>query len=122
MSQGGRVLHHEKRYLPDPHSTLVFTGYQAQGSLGRQILDGTREVKIMGEIVPVRARIEFLAGYSAHADQDQLLSWLVPMHLGLRTVFVTQGEEKSAHALAQRIKDELGTHTVIPSPGDSVTL
>jgi metallo-beta-lactamase family protein len=122
MSQGGRILHHERRYLPDRHSIIVFTGYQAQGSLGRQILEGAQEVKIMGEIVPVRARIEFLAGYSAHADQDQLIDWLIPMHLGLKGVFVTQGEEHAAKALAQRIKDELGAVATVPSPGDSVTL
>lgn len=122
MSQGGRILHHEKRYLPDPHSIIVFTGYQAAGSLGRLILDGAKEVRIMGDIIPVRARVEFISGYSAHADQGQLLNWLIPMHLGLKKIFVTQGEEKAEKALAQRIRDELGTPTMVPEPGDSVEL
>lgn len=122
MSQGGRILHHEIRYLPDPRSTILFVGYQASGSLGRQILDGAKQVKIFGEEAPVRCRKVFIPGYSAHADQPRLLDWLRPMRQSLKKVFVVQGEPQESAALAQKIKDELAVEAVIPEVGQAVTL
>ncbi len=122
MSHGGRILHHEKRYLPDPKNTLLIVGYQAEGSLGRQILDGAKTVNILGEEVPVRARVKAIGGYSAHADQAQLISWLTPMRMSLRHVFVVQGEEAASEALAGKIVDELAVHTSVPSLGEEVVL
>ena len=75
MSHGGRIIHHERRYLADPASTLLIAGYQAAGSLGRFILDGARSVRIFGEDIPVRCRVRAIGGYSAHADQRQLVAW-----------------------------------------------
>ena len=69
MSQGGRILHHEMRYLSDPKSAILFIGYQAQGSLGRQILEGAKSVRIFGEDVAVNCKVKSISGYSAHADQ-----------------------------------------------------
>ena len=115
MSHGGRILHHERRYLPDPKSTILIIGYQAVGSLGRQILDGVEAVKMFGEKIPVRCKIKAIGGYSAHADQKGLLWWLKPMRLGLKKVFLVQGEDDQIIPLAQKIKDELAVETAAPS-------
>lgn len=122
MSEGGRILHHEIRYLPDPKSTILFVGYQGAGSLGRQILDGAEEVKIFGEKVPVRCKKRVIPGYSAHADQPRLLDWVRPMRQSLEKVFVVQGEKQSSEALAQKIRDELAVSAVVPKVGDKVDL
>lgn len=114
MSHGGRILHHEQRYLADPKSMILFVGYQGQGSLGRQILEGAREVKILGEMVSVRCNMRAISGYSAHADQPRLLSWLRPARMSLKKVFVVQGEEGASEALALKIRDELAIHAEVP--------
>ncbi|MEK7604127.1 MAG: MBL fold metallo-hydrolase, partial [Patescibacteria group bacterium] len=72
MSTGGRILHHERRYLSDSRSTILFIGYQVKNSLGRRILDGEKEVSIFGEKVAVNCKVEAIGGYSAHADQNML--------------------------------------------------
>ena len=122
MSTGGRILHHEKRYLPDPKSAILFVGYQAKNSLGRKILDGISPVLIHNQEIPVRCRKVTLSGYSAHGDQKQLLEWLSPMRLSLKKVFVVQGEEASSHELAQKIQDELAVDTKVPEVGETVDL
>lgn len=122
MSHGGRILHHEIRYLPDPKSTILFVGYQARRSLGRKILDGAQSVKIFGEIVPVNLKVRQISGYSAHADQTLLIKWLKPAKKSIKKVFVVQGEKEESEALARRIKDELAVHAIVPTPGESVEL
>jgi metallo-beta-lactamase family protein len=122
MSNGGRILHHERRYLSDPKNAILFIGYQAKGSLGRLILDGAKEVKIFGEKVPVRCRVKAIGGYSAHADQPQLLDWLRPMRNRLKKVFVVQGEEEEALPLVQKIKDELAIEAVVPTVDETAVL
>ena len=122
MSNGGRILHHERRYLSDPKSAILFVGYQAEGSLGRRILDGEKTVMIVGETVPVRCSVEAIGGYSAHADQPQLLSWLEPMRASLKTVFVVQGEAEQMAALASAITDRLVLTAKIPSLGEHAVL
>lgn len=122
MSNGGRILHHERRYLPDPKSTILFIGYQAQGSLGRRILDGASSVTIFDESVPVRCHVRSVSGYSAHADQQKLLDWLRPARHTLRRAFVVQGEPEQSGALAVKIKDELAVDAVVPKTGESVIL
>ncbi|TRZ64202.1 MAG: MBL fold metallo-hydrolase [Spirochaetia bacterium] len=122
MSQGGRILHHEMRYLPDPKSAILFIGYQVNGSLGRRILNGEKWVKIFGEEIPVKCKVKSIAGYSAHADQRQLLDWLRPMRLSAKKVFIVQGEEEGMSVLAQKIKDELALKAVIPSTGEEFVL
>jgi metallo-beta-lactamase family protein len=117
MSQGGRILHHEKRYLSDPNSTILFVGYQSEGSLGGKIQRGAKEVRIHGETVPVRCRIATIQGYSAHADQGQLLEWLSPMRLTLQKVFTVQGEEGASAELAQKIINDLAVHAEVPEKG-----
>jgi len=122
MSQAGRILHHERRYLSDPKSAILFISYQINGSLGRRILDGAKTVKIFGEEVPVRCRVKVISGYSAHADQGRLLDWLRPMRLSLKKVFLVQGEEDQMIPLAQKIRDELAIEAVIPSMGEEFML
>lgn len=122
MSNGGRILHHEHRYLSDPRSALLFIGYQAKDSLGRFIENGAKSVKIFGDEIPVRCKIKTISGYSAHADQPQLLRWLEPMRLHLKKVFVVQGEEEEALPLAQKIKDKLALETEVPILGQTVVL
>ncbi|MEK7086885.1 MAG: MBL fold metallo-hydrolase [Patescibacteria group bacterium] len=122
MSNGGRILHHERRYLSDPKTTILFIGYQAVGSLGRRIMEGAKTVKIFGDEIPVRAKIKAIGGFSAHADQPQLLKWLEPMRGHLKKVFVIQGEEEQSLALAQKIKDELAIEAITPSIGETVVL
>jgi len=122
MSQGGRILHHERRYLSDPRSTILFIGYQVEGSLGRQILDGAKSVKIFGEEISVNCKIKTISGYSAHADQPMLLKWLSPMQTSLKKVFVVQGEEEQMIPFASKIQDELAVEAAIPTMGEEVML
>ncbi|MEK7546980.1 MAG: MBL fold metallo-hydrolase [Patescibacteria group bacterium] len=122
MSNGGRILHHEQRYLSDPKSTILFVGYQTAGSLGRRILDGAKSVRIFGKEIPVRCRVREISAYSAHADQGQLLDWLKPMRLSLKKIFVVQGEEGSSEALAQKIRDNYALEAVVPEPGSQAVL
>ncbi|OGZ47267.1 MAG: hypothetical protein A3J54_01535 [Candidatus Ryanbacteria bacterium RIFCSPHIGHO2_02_FULL_45_13b] len=122
MMQGGRILHHAKRYLPDPKSTLLFIGYQAAGSIGRRILDKAPDVRINGETVPVRASIRAIGGYSAHADTDMLYDYVAHSADSLRNVFVVQGEPEASLYLVQRIRDNLGLQAVAPKYGDSFNL
>lgn len=122
MSQGGRILHHEKRHLSDPKSTILFIGYQAKNSLGRRIQQGDEAVKIHGEEIPVRCRKVTIDGYSAHADLRQLTEWLHPMRLSLKKVFVVQGEEEASQSLTQKIINELAVRAEIPEDGGTYEL
>jgi metallo-beta-lactamase family protein len=122
MSNGGRIIHHERRYLEDPNNTILFIGYQAADTLGRQIFEGAKSVTILEEEVAVNCSVRAIGGYSAHADQPQLLDWLATASPKPQKVFVVQGEEDQATALAQKIKSDLFLEAVVPSLGDQVTL
>jgi len=122
MSNGGRILHHELRYLPDLKSAILFIGYQGEGSLGRQILDGAKTVKILGEEVNVNCKMKAIGGYSAHADQTKLMTWLNSAKSSLKKVFVVQGEEDQSLPLARKIEDELAIEAVVPSSGEEYEL
>lgn len=120
MSAGGRILHHEKRYLPDRNSILLITGYQAAGSLGRRLIDHAEEVKIHGETVPVRAEIRAIDGYSAHADERQLLAFVNEMRENVEHVFVVQGEPAASLGFTQVVRDRLGVPAEAPTYGERV--
>jgi len=122
MSQGGRVIFHEKKYLPGKENTILFIGYQGRGSLGRAIVDGSKKVTIFGEEVEVACAVKSIDGYSAHADQKKLLEWLSPARFSAKKIFVVQGEEDQAEKLAEKIRDELAVSVVIPSQGDAVVI
>ena len=122
MSNGGRILHHELRYLPDPNTTILFIGYQAQGTMGRAILDGAKVVRIMGEEIPVRCKMATISGYSAHADQPLLLQWISPMRRSLKKVFLVHGDMDQMEPFAQKLRDEFALDAVIPAYGLKITL
>ncbi|MCL4405468.1 MAG: MBL fold metallo-hydrolase [Patescibacteria group bacterium] len=122
MSNGGRITYHESLYLPDPKSTLLIVGYQVSGTLGRQIQEGAKEVRIMGKSVKVAARIVSISGYSAHADQPRLLQWLSPARGNLKKVFVTHGEEKVSQDFAAKALNDLAVATEVPHLGEEVVL
>ncbi|PJE59979.1 MAG: MBL fold hydrolase [Candidatus Portnoybacteria bacterium CG10_big_fil_rev_8_21_14_0_10_44_7] len=122
MSQGGRIIHHETRYLPDPKSTLMIVAYQAEGTLGRRLAEGVKRVKIFDEEVLVRAQVVQLEAYSAHADQQGLLRWLGHFQKPLKKIFVVQGEQAASRALAVKIRDDLGVASLVPIFGQEVTL
>lgn len=119
MSTGGRILHHEKRYLSDPNSTLLLVGYQAAGSLGRMLHDGAKEVRIHDEIVPVNARIAILEGYSSHPDRDKLVDMVASSKDTLQKVFAVHGEPGSSLFLVQRVRDYLGIEAYAPRYGET---
>ena len=122
MSHGGRVLYHEKLYLPDPKSAILMIGYQIARSIGRRLLDGEQIVRIHGADVHVRARVIQVSGYSAHADQKQLIQWLEPMSLSLKKVFVVQGEENASSVFAELVMDKLAVSAVAPKLGEEFIL
>ncbi len=124
MSQGGRIVHHERRYLPDNRNTILFIGYQVKGSLGRRIKDGEKVVSILGEQVPVRAHVASIGAYSAHADQNGLMEYIRQANQGntLKKCFVVQGEAEASQALADRAHQELGVDAIVPHMGQSFEL
>lgn len=114
MSNAGRILHHERRYLSDPHSMLLITGYQVAGSLGRRLVDGEKQVKISGEMLDVKCEIRQIQGYSAHADQKQLFDFVAALERPVERVFAVQGEEHAALSLVQLVRDRLGIDAKAP--------
>jgi len=107
MATGGRVLHHLKQRLPNLDTTVLFAGYQAEGTRGRLLQDGAKEVKLLGEIVPVRAQIKVIDGFSAHADQGEILRWLGTFKQAPRMTYIVHGEPPAAAALADSIRERL---------------
>jgi metallo-beta-lactamase family protein len=122
MSSGGRIVHHEKHYLPDPNNTLLLTGYQAVGTIGRLIQEGIKTVKISGEDVPVRARVVTINGYSGHKDSDGLINFVEGTMETVKKVFVVMGEPKSAMFLVQKLRDNLGVEAYTPEEHSTVLL
>ena len=122
MSQGGRILSHEKEYLADPNSTLLIVGYQPAGSLGRRLLEGEKEVVIFKEKVKVRARVLALYGYSAHRDSEGLVSFVHEATGAFEKIFVTMGEPKSSLFLVQRLRDFLGLQATAPLASEKAEL
>lgn len=122
MSNGGRILHHERKYLSDPNNTLLLPGYQAAGSLGRRLQDGAKEVIIFDDVVPVRASIVNLRAYSAHRDSDGLLEFASHTADTVKTIFVAMGEPKASLHLAQRLRDYAGINAEVPEAGESFEL
>lgn len=122
MSTGGRIVHHERHYLPDPNNTLLLTGYQAVGSPGRLIQEGVKTVRITGEDIVVRSHVVTITGYSGHKDSDGLLNFVQDTQDTLKKVFVVMGEPKSAMFLVQKLRDNLGINAYAPEQGSSVVL
>jgi metallo-beta-lactamase family protein len=122
MMSGGRILHHALRLLPDENAVVVFVGYQAAGTLGRRVADGDKQVKVLGQWVPVRCRIEKIGGFSAHADWKEVVRWLEGMPAAPRRVFVTHGEPEAAQAMAGHIRERFGWQIEVPQYGERFEL
>ena len=122
MMNGGRILHHALRLLPDETATVVFVGYQAAGTLGRRVADGEKQVKVLGQWIPVRCRIEKIGGFSAHADWKEVIRWLEGMPSAPRRVFVTHGEPDAADAMARHINERFGWRIEVPQYGEKFQL
>lgn len=122
MSTGGRILHHERRYLQDPKSALLIIGFQAAGSLGRRLQEGEKKITIFKEQIPVRAKIVSISGYSAHPDYDGLFRFAENSADTLKKVFIAPGEPQAALFLVQRLRDYLGIRASAPKYGDCFEL
>ncbi|VGO19858.1 MBL fold metallo-hydrolase RNA specificity domain-containing protein [Pontiella sulfatireligans] len=122
MCTGGRVKHHLKSNISRPESTILFVGYQAFGTLGRRILEKPETVRIFGEEYPVRARIERISGFSAHADQNELYQWISSLKTPPRKVFVVHGEESQAMAFQKFLTEKTGWSCTVPEYEQEVHL
>ena len=122
MCTGGRIKHHLKNNIGRPESTILFVGYQSVGTLGRIILDGAETVRIFGEEHEVRARIEKISGFSAHADRNELYRWISSLRQAPRKVFITHGEEAQATAFGQFVSEKTGWTCVVPEYEQEVVL
>jgi metallo-beta-lactamase family protein len=122
MLSGGRILHHCRIRLPRAENTLLITGYQAEGTLGRALLDGARAVRIHKGEVAVLAEIASLKGMSGHADAGEMVCWLSAIDRPPKLVFLTHGEKDAAEALAARITKKRGFRTHVPALGETVEL
>lgn len=122
MCNAGRILHHFRHGLWRPETIVMIVGYQGEGTLGRQLVDGAKEVKIFGEKISVRARIETLNGFSAHAGQGELLKWFRFMAPSKPQVILTHGEARGREPLAELIRKRHGLKPLLPSQGDAIKL
>ena len=122
MCTAGRIKHHLARNVSRSNCTILFTGYQVRGTLGRQLLEGSREVRIHGRFWPVHARVAELHGVSGHADRATLMRWLGGFRTPPRRLFLTHGEEQVSLGLAEHIHSQLGWHVAVPEYQQTFTL
>jgi metallo-beta-lactamase family protein len=122
MCNGGRIKHHLVNNISRPECTVLFIGYQAKGTLGRQILDGAKVVRIHGQQYPVRARIAQILGFSAHADRNELLKWLSKISVNPKHIFVTHGEQDAAEDFSRYLNEKLSYKSSVPQYGSTVRL
>ena len=122
MCEVGRIKHHLKHNLWKENSTILFVGYQAPGTLGRSIVEGAKKVKIFGEEIAVNARVEYIEGYSGHADQEWLLNFVYSFTNPPKHIFLVHGEEEGQNELKEKIETTSETKVTIPSYGDTYLL
>jgi metallo-beta-lactamase family protein len=115
MCTGGRIKHHLANHISRPEDTILFVGYQAEGTLGRYIVDGASAVRIHGQQHSVRARIEQIQGFSAHADRNEIVKWLSKLSVHPRHVFITHGEKDAAIAFQNFLKESTGFESTVPT-------
>ncbi len=120
MCTGGRILHHLRHNLWKPGTEVLFVGYQGEGTLGRRLIDGARSVPILGESVAVKAKINTLGGFSAHAGQTELLDWLGVMAKSGPRVILTHGEDRGRRPLRDKIDARFGLDVTLPEFGDVI--
>lgn len=122
MASGGRVVHHLKAFAPKPNNTILFVGFQAAGSRGAAMLDGAESIKIHGQYVPVRAKVELISNLSAHADYAEILDWLGGFQVPPKNTFIVHGEPVAADAMRIRIEEKLKWRVTVPEYLETVTL
>jgi len=122
MCEGGRILHHLQHALGDAKNSVLFVGFQGQGTLGRRLRDGAETVNVFGEPVRVRAEIVALDGFSAHADQKEILGWVARLEPEPRTIFVVHGEPEPAETLAGLLRERTGATVHVPEKGQEFEL
>lgn len=122
MVEGGRILHHLEQRLPDPRNTVLFIGFQGEGTRGRTIMEGHSTVKIHGQKIPVNAKVENISGFSAHADYNEILAWLMGFNRPPLKTFIVHGELEASAALADKIRNVFGWNVIIPGFGDRFEL
>jgi metallo-beta-lactamase family protein len=122
MATGGRILHHLAERLPDRRNTVLFIGYQAQGTRGRTLLEGKNEVKIHGSKIAVKAKIENISGFSGHGDYDEILAWLSAFNITPQKTFIVHGEEEASAAMADRIRSRFAWNVIVPQFANSFEL
>jgi len=122
MCTGGRVKHHLANNISNAHNTIMFVGYQAFGTLGRRIVEGEKEVRILGQKYRVKARVARINGFSAHADKEELLTWLQGLQKPPRKVFVVHGEAESATQFGEYLRQETGWQVAVPEYQDEIVL
>ena len=122
MAEGGRILHHLANHIGEARNCVLFVGFQAEGTLGRRIQEGARQVKIYGTMYEARAEVQSIDGYSAHAGRSELRGWV--KHLGgpIRRAFVVHGEAGPAAAMAQILREEGVAQVTVPQMGESFEL
>ena len=122
MCSGGRILHHLRHNLSKPEACVLIVGYQGEGSLGRRLVDGEKEVSMFGEKIQVRATIHTLGGFSAHAGQTDLMDWFGHLAAAHPRVALTHGEDRGRLPLAKLIQERYGIKVVLPQLGETVEL
>ena len=122
MCTGGRIKHHLVNNITKHQNTIMFVGYQAVGTLGRRLVDGDKEVRILGREYPVKARVERINGFSAHADKEELLEWLSGLKRPPRKLFVVHGESESAQHFGEFIRSKTGWPVAVPAYQDEIIL
>ncbi|HOP07659.1 MAG TPA: MBL fold metallo-hydrolase [candidate division Zixibacteria bacterium] len=122
MVTAGRIMHHLINRLPNPKDTVLFVGYQAEGTRGRTMLEGEPTVKIYGQHVPIKAKIENLSGFSGHADYDEMLAYLMAFNKDPENVFIVHGEKDASLSLANKIRKQYKWNVTVPAFGDTAEL
>ena len=119
MCEVGRIKHHLKHHLWEPNSTILFVGYQAPGTLGRKLVDGEKKVKIFGEEIAVNARVEYIEGYSGHADQEWLMNFVYSFTNPPKHIFLVHGEPEGQVVLKQKLEENTEIPITIPDFGET---
>ncbi len=122
MCEQGRILHHLRNNIEDPRNTVLITGFQAQDTLGRKLVEKWPEVRIFGEPMRVRAEIASLDELSGHADYKELITWLAPLIPSLRRIFLVHGEPEQSQAFRKLLESTYGVEVTVPPPGQSFDL
>ena len=122
MASGGRVLHHFRHFISDSKNTILFVGFQAEGTRGRALVDGAKKIKIHGKTYQVNAKIKKIDSLSAHADYNEILEWLGYFESGPKKVFITHGEKESAESLKKKIEEKFGWSVMVPKYLESFEL